>query len=103
LEDWNVQVSQQVLEWQAEARQEAWQEGWLEGNILQCRVMLIRLLEARFGSPVAANLASEITVQRDLAVLDRWFDSAVNVPSLDAFCATLHIERSGKDPHGPVS
>jgi hypothetical protein len=102
-----VQVSHQILEWQAKAWQEewqgGWQEGWLEGNILQCRAMLMRLLEARFCSPGAADLASQITAQRDLTVLDRWFDTAITAASLDAFRATLHMERSGKDLLSPVS
>ena len=65
LEDWNVQVSQQVLEWQAKARQ----EGRQEGEIAKARAVLIRSLELRFGSPLPADLAKEI---RRCATLTYW-------------------------------
>ena len=94
-----MQVSQQVLEWQAEARE----EGLTEGKIVRARATLIQILEVRFGPSVPTDLANEIAAQGDLAVLDRWFDPAVTALSLDAFRATLHMERSGKDPHSPVS
>ncbi len=85
LEDWNVQVSQQVLEWQAKARQ----EGRQEGEITKARANLVRSLELRFGSPLPADLADEIAARRDLDVLNRWFDAAITSPDLDAFRAAL--------------
>jgi hypothetical protein len=85
LEGWNVQVSQQVLEWQAEARQ--------EGETTQARAKLMRILEFRFGSTIPKDLASEIAAQCDLDVLDRWFDVALASPDVDVFRAALREEK----------
>jgi hypothetical protein len=89
LEDWNVQVSLQVLEWQAKARQEGRKEGWQEGEIAKAHADLMRILELRFGSPLPMGLASEIAAQRDLDVLNRWLDATITSPDLDAFRAAL--------------
>ncbi|HBI46404.1 MAG TPA: hypothetical protein DDY78_26665 [Planctomycetales bacterium] len=89
LEGWNMKVSQQVLEWQAEARQ----EGLMEGEIGQARAKLMRVLEVRFGSSMPKDLASEIAAQHDRDILDRWFDVAISGADLDAFRAAV---REGK-------
>jgi len=89
LEGWNVQVSQQVLEWQGKARQ----EGWQEGETTQAQADLMRILELRFGSPMPTDLASEIAAERDLDVLSRWLDATITSPGLDAFRAILREEK----------
>jgi hypothetical protein len=73
LEGWNVKTSQQVLEWQAEARQSD----------------LLRLLERRFRTPVPADLAKVIAELYDHDQLTRWFDALVAADSLDAFRAAV--------------
>jgi hypothetical protein len=93
LEGWNVQVSQQVLEWQDKARQEGRQEGWQEGEIAKAQADLMRILELRFGSPMPTDLASEIAAERDLDVLSRWLDATITSPGLDAFRAILREEK----------
>ena len=110
LEGVKVELSQQVLEWQALAREHGRQEGLreaakraMEGKIVEARALLMRILDARFGYPVPADVAHEIAVQYQLTVLDRWFRPAVTVPSLDAFRETVHIAATGKDPHRPIS
>jgi hypothetical protein len=85
LEGWNVQVSQQVLEWQDKARQ--------EGETTQAQADLMRILELRFGSPMPTDLASEIAAERDLDVLSRWLDATITSPGLDAFHAILREEK----------
>jgi hypothetical protein len=77
LEGWNVRQSQQVLEWQREARVEGRAEGKAEA--------LLRLLELKFHTPVPVELATAIKSTTDLDQLSRWFDAAVTIGSLDAF------------------
>jgi hypothetical protein len=89
LEDWNVQVSQQVLEWQAKARQEGEREGERAGELVRCRKDVTRALEVRFRAPVPSDLAEQVAAQSDLGVLARWFDAAVTADSLAAFRATI--------------
>lgn len=105
-----MELSQQVLEWQALAREHGRQEGLreahkraMEGKIVEARALLMRILTVRFGYPVPTDMAHEIAVQCQLAVLDRWFGPAVTVPTLDDFRETLHMKRTGKDPYCPVS
>src|SRR5262249_54708014 len=85
LEGWNVEQSQQVLEWpeirgkggeakgKAEAKAEGKAEAWH------------RLGEMRFPRPLPAEVAARILATTDLAELTRWFDAAVNIGSLDEF------------------
>lgn len=89
LEGWNMKVSQQVLEWQAEARQEGLQEGLQKGEIVKAHADLMRILELRFGSPMPTDLASEIASQRDLDVLSRWLEATITSPDLNAFRAAM--------------
>jgi hypothetical protein len=81
LEGWNVQVSQQVLEWQAEARAEA--------EVLTRRTDLLRVLEAHCGSQPPADLATVIEDSVDPQQLLRWLDVALKVKSYDAFRAAM--------------
>jgi hypothetical protein len=81
LEGWNVRQSQQVLEWQAEARAEA--------RVETARAKLLRLLQLRFGSELTPDFIAQMEAQTDLAVLDRWFDQAYAAPTLNDFRAAL--------------
>jgi hypothetical protein len=74
LEGWSVEQSQQVLEWQAEARKQGKAEGKAE--------MVLQLLELRFGTPVPPDLATRIRANTDLAQLDSWFQAAHDARSL---------------------
>ncbi len=65
LEGWNVRVSQQVLEWQAEA------------VVKTRREDLLRVLAALRGSPVPADVAARIQASEDPEQLSRWFDLAL--------------------------
>jgi hypothetical protein len=73
LEGWNVQQSQQVLEWQAEA--EARNE----------RNLILRLLQLRFQGPVPADLKGSIENIKDPNQLNRCFDAAATADSMEAF------------------
>jgi hypothetical protein len=77
LEGWNVKVSQQVLEWQAEA------------EVKTRKVDLLRLLEKRCKAPVPGDLAAAIQATQDMSVLLRWFDAAAEVSTLDEFRAAM--------------
>jgi hypothetical protein len=69
LEGWNVIESQQVLEWQHEAR------------VAEASQKLLRLLELKFTT-VPPELAEKIRASTELATLNDWFDAAVPSRSL---------------------
>lgn len=82
LEGWNVEQSQQVLEWQAEAEKRGAAKGKAEGKAES----LLRLLTRKFSSEaIPAELETAIWTTTDLTKLDRWFDAAYNAASLDEF------------------
>ena len=77
LEDWNLKVSEQVLEWQAEARAEA--------EVKTRRAVLVRLLEKRCKASVPNDLALAIQTTTDMNLLAIWFDAAAETSSYDEF------------------
>lgn len=77
LEDWNMRESQQVLEWQEEAR------------VGMKRDDLLRLVQLRFPVPLPEDLVSAVRGEPDLAILARWFDIAATASSLDDLQARL--------------
>ncbi len=76
LKGWNVVQSQQVLEWQAEARAEA----LVDSTVAH----ILRLLEIRFQQ-IPADLANVLRGTTDLAKLQTYFDLAVSAVSIDGF------------------
>jgi len=56
-----------------------------EGRIEERAAMLIRALERRLKISVSEDLASRIRGTTDLALLERWFDLAFEVASLEEF------------------
>jgi hypothetical protein len=81
LEGWNVRVSQQVLEWQAEARAEA--------ELKRLRTDVLRALERRCKAPVPADIAQAVQATTDLNTLSRWFDAAIDAASYDDYRAAI--------------
>jgi hypothetical protein len=77
LEGWNVRESQQVQEWQAEAR----------------RADLLRALEKRCKAPVPSDLAEAIQAAQDMDLLLRWFDAALEANTFDDFRAATQPRR----------
>jgi hypothetical protein len=73
LESWNVLESQQVKEWQAEAR----------------RADLLHVLKVRFEKEVPADIVAAVQALSDWDELSRWFDAALKAESLDAFRAVV--------------
>jgi len=72
-----VRESQQVLEWQAEAR----------------RADLLRFLEKRCKAPVPSDLATAIEATQDMNLLLRWVDAAAEANTFDDFRAATQPQR----------
>ena len=72
-----MRVSQQLQEWQDEAR--------VEGELKTRRADVLRLLEKRGKGPVPKDLMDAIQATEDMALLMRWFDAAAEANSLDDF------------------
>jgi hypothetical protein len=89
LEGWNVKVSQQVLEWQAEARA----EGRAEAELTNQRKNLLRVLETHCNGSVPADVADAIHATADMSILVRWFDAALQANSFDEFRAAVQLGR----------
>ena len=71
LAGWNMVESQQVLEWQAEAK------------VAQQIKSLLELLTIRFPAGMPADLTEKIQATSDLPTLERWFRAAITISSLD--------------------
>jgi hypothetical protein len=82
LEGWNVRVSQQVLEWQAEA------------ELNTQRRNLVRLLEKRCKASVPSDLVETIQATQDMSLLVRWFDAAAEATTIDEFRAVTQLPPS---------
>ncbi len=76
-----MKQSQQVLEWQAQARAEA--------QLETLRGILVRLLQLRCKTEIPADLHAPIESTTDATELSRWVDVAATVDSLEAFRAAL--------------
>jgi hypothetical protein len=81
LKEWNVKQSQQVLEWQEEARKEAAAD--------QKRADVLRALQLRYRVPVPPDMAATLQQTRDLAELSRWFDAVLLNDTLEALRTAL--------------
>jgi hypothetical protein len=77
LEDWNVERSRHVMEWQAKGRA----EGRAEGE----RRALLLVLQSRFQAPLPSDLASAIAELGDADELARWIRAASTAESISAF------------------
>jgi predicted transposase YdaD len=80
--------SQQVLEWQAEARAEGRAEGRTEGRAEGRADAILRVLEVRHG-PLPESLPPRARAIRDVAQLDGLLVTAARCASLDEFLAAL--------------
>ena len=72
--------------WSRQAREEGLALGKMEGLAIGEAKALTRLLERRFG-PLPRYLADRIEAA-DLATAERWFEAAIDAPSLDAVFGT---------------
>ncbi len=80
-----MRQSQQVLEWQEQARQ----EGLMEGQVIGQQAALVHVLEKRFQTVLPADLADAISRMTDLEQMLAWLDAAVAADSLDTFRAAI--------------
>ena len=89
LEGWNVQTSQQVLEWQAEALQRGRAEGRAagiaEGKAKGKAEAVIATLQLRFNKKLPKKLQQAVLQTTDLGLLDQWFQIAHAADSLEDF------------------
>jgi hypothetical protein len=85
LEGWNVQESQIVREWQAEARAKGRQEGRQE----TLRDNLLKLLAVRSSGAVPADVLAAVQAQTDADRLSQWFDLLLAGATLEQFRAAL--------------
>lgn len=83
LEGWNVKQSQQVLQWQNEARR--------EGELSGLRGAVLRALRVRFHKKLPLKLTAAIQRVNDLDELARWLDAALTAESLEGFRAALQV------------
>jgi hypothetical protein len=69
----------------AEAKAEGLAEGRAEGRAEAQQANLLRLLQVRTKQEVPADLADKIRATADQTQLERWFDVAATIDTLDAF------------------
>lgn len=81
LKGWNMRQSQQVLEWQEEARREGRQQGLAEERAAG----LLRILHARFPGAVDAGLETTIRSTSDLTKLAAAYEKAALCSSMKEF------------------
>jgi hypothetical protein len=79
LKGWNMRQSQQVLEWQEEARLET------------LRATLLRLLRLRFKAEVPPDLQTAVHGMSDTGELSQWIDAAATSETLEAFRAAVQV------------
>lgn len=77
MQGWNVRVSQQVLEWQAEA------------EVKTRRAVVLRALERRCKAPIPADIAQSVQATTDIDLLSRWLDAAIDASTYDDFRAAI--------------
>jgi hypothetical protein len=76
-----MRQSQQVLEWQEQARKEA--------ALKTKQADVLRAVQIRLRSPVPADLVARVEAMTSLEELDRWFDAAATAVSLEGFLAAV--------------
>ena len=93
-----MEVSQVVLEWQAQARVEGEARGRAEemaraqaAALKLQRAQLLRLLEAHLKAPLPPDLVAMVQGQTDLSVLIRWFDKVLEATTLAEVRAALGL------------
>lgn len=86
LKGWNVKQSQQVLEWQQEAR------------VDNTRDLLMRILRGRLHTEVPEDVARTIAQTDDYTILLRWFDAAQTAGSWEIFRSTIQNGGAGGSP-----
>lgn len=105
LEGWNVEISQQVLEWQAQAEKRGRAAGKVEGRaqgLAEGKAeAVLRVLKRRFQN-VPADVERAVRQNQNLAQLDQWLDAALEVDSLADFRKRLGRPRrtSGSEGNG---
>jgi hypothetical protein len=82
LKGWNMIQSQQIREWQEEAR--------LETRLETTRQVLLRALELRFPGAMSRRFRKRVEASDDLEELKRWFDAALTTQDWPTFSKTVN-------------
>jgi hypothetical protein len=77
LEGWNVRVSQQVLEWQAEA------------ELKRLQADVLRVLERRCKASVPTDISQSVRTATNVDTLSHWLDAAIDAATFDDFRAAI--------------
>lgn len=87
LEGFDVRQLEIVRKWRDEGRQ--------EGRVETIRDGLLTVLRKRFPPGPSSDLATTIQQTTDLDTLSRWFDAALEAPSLEEFLHAIKAPSSG--------
>jgi hypothetical protein len=83
LEGWNVERSRVTLEWEEHAA--------AREHLRTVRSKLLRVLQVRFGESLPTDIVHTIEGQEAPDVLDRWFDQALVINSLDEMRSAIGL------------
>lgn len=81
-----MEVSQVVLEWQAQALARGREEGRAEERAETLKLLresLVRLLQKKAQAELPADLVAVVQGQTDPATLGQWLDRAIDASSID--------------------
>jgi hypothetical protein len=81
LEGGHVKESQLILGWIEKGRR--------EGELRIQRTYLQQAVRARLADPVPENVRAAIEGTSDMSILDRWFDAALVVSTLEELRAAM--------------
>ncbi len=90
LEGWNVEVSQVVLEWQAQALERGLAQGRAEMLPL-LRENLMELMRTRFQAELPVEFLTAVQNQTDPALLRQWFHRTLAAASLEELRGTFGL------------
>jgi hypothetical protein len=91
----NVEEISIVRKWKATARLEGLLTGRWEGRLQARREDLLLVLRTRFSPELPFDLVQAVNSSMNLEQLSRWFQAALERPSLEAFCSAVQLPAPG--------
>ena len=89
-----MRESRVVLEWIKEGKMEGKAEGKAEGQLEATRANLFQVTQARFHTPLPADVTAAMEAITDPTELSRWLVAAATAASLDAFRQAVGLDGS---------